>query len=133
MDRKKIPSLTLNPLPERSDKLFLGPEIVNGERFEVSGEELHSILDSVLSDPSAIETIAEFYASDIEYYLETGDRLPARGDLGDVVKSHTPENKWPSIYYFNMYTFQMVGWHAVKDHPRVQKLVEDGKLKISRL
>ena len=133
MDRKEIPALTLEPLPERSNKVFLGPEAVQGERFEVSGEELHAILDAVFNDPSAIEKIAEFYAGDIEHYFETGNRLPARPDLWDAIKSHTPENKWPSVCYFNTHTFHLVGWHAVKDHPRVKKLVEDGKLTISLL
>ena len=133
MDRKEIPALTLEPLPERSNKVFLGPEVVNGERFEVSCEELHAILDAILGDPAAIEQIAEHFAGDIEYYFENDARRPVTAALWKAIQSHTREDKWPSIDYFGPKTFQLIGWHAVKGHPRVKKLVEDGKLRLTLL
>lgn len=128
-NNKKL-SVKVRRISEDKKTCFIGPERVDGELFEVKTEDLSHVISSINSDHSDSDKLSQLLALHIQSAAFDTPRPIEDGTVWEVIRSHTPEDVWPSFTYFSPPVLETIQWHVALNSPQIQELIKDGILEI---
>ena len=120
--------IRVSSLSNRLDDFLVGPETVDGVTYEVKKSDVKNTIDSIMKSDDDVKDIRSFLKAEIKAAVRGSERPIDNRELWRVIKNHTPDDIWPSYYYFGPPVSITIKWNIGMGDLDIYELLSEGNI-----